>query len=281
MTPTQCPRCERAWPAGSNRCPVCHFRLPATRSGPVGDGGYRGAAPSPPVPSPSPAPVPSPVPAPSPAPPSRPPGATTPRPPAPPPRGDGSFAPPAPGAGSTAAGGPGVPGGASGRASGPAQVSQSLLGGVHVIGRVVEVQPPRFDTVNRELEGALGRFGLGLATAVPKAIMIVLGLLFSPLRWILGMGMGMGGRSAGMPPTPLQVPSTPFRCSAPTAPSSTACCGASSEAPGSTRAPTSRSGDDSPGLACCWPRRSVTWPPVRRCAAMSPRRRDTRWHEAC
>ncbi|MBK7624176.1 MAG: hypothetical protein IPJ14_16325 [Kineosporiaceae bacterium] len=80
-----------------------------------------------------------------------------------------------------------------------------------MIGRVVEVQPPRFDTVNRELEGALGRFGLGLATAVPKAIMIVLGLLFSPLRWILGMGMGMGGRSAGMPPTPLQVPSTPFR----------------------------------------------------------------------
>lgn len=199
-----CPDCGGRLTA-KGRCLRCGYSATATtRSAPVTppeSGGWRGrsgpgAPPAPPPATPPPAPLPPA--APVPPQPTRVPTPPPPTPSTPPP----SYGPPVPLSPTPAPNfaPPTVPG---------APTPAGFAGLVRVRGRVSEVGVERFETVSLDGSRAMGAIGSGIVTAVPRAIGIVLGILFAPLRMLLIPSLsGMGRRPEG--PDRIQVPGTPF-----------------------------------------------------------------------
>jgi hypothetical protein len=77
-----------------------------------------------------------------------------------------------------------------------------------ITGEVVDVQPQRMVTVDRSNEEALSRAASGCLLAIPRAIALTLGILFSRLRFLTMAGMRS---SPSSPLAPVQYPVTPFR----------------------------------------------------------------------
>ena len=76
-------------------------------------------------------------------------------------------------------------------------------------GRISEVGAERVETVSLRGSQALGQLGTGCLQAVPRAMGIVLGALFAPLRLLLIPSLsGIGKKPDG--PDRIQVPGTPF-----------------------------------------------------------------------
>lgn len=82
-------------------------------------------------------------------------------------------------------------------------------GRVRLRGRICEVGAERFETVSLRGSQALGQVGTGCIQAVPRAMGILLGILFTPLRLLLVPSLtGIGRKPEG--PDRVQVPGTPF-----------------------------------------------------------------------
>lgn len=87
--------------------------------------------------------------------------------------------------------------------------SRAAVGRVRLRGRICEVGAERFETVSLKGSQALGQLGTGCVQVVPRAIGVVLGVLFAPLRLLLLPSLtGIGRKPEG--PDRVQVPGTPF-----------------------------------------------------------------------
>ena len=172
-----CPKCGRAL-VGAGVCPTGDYRAPSSIQ----------PRPSAATPSPTPSSYTPPDPvgyAPLPAPPA----------PSPPPY-PRSFSAPS----SSAYMPPAVP------APSP---RQGAFGGVRIRGTIDEVGVERYESVSMAAQNAMGNAAAGLLTAIPRAIGVILGLLFAPLRMLLMPSLLAGGRRRNGPDQ-LQVPVTPF-----------------------------------------------------------------------
>lgn len=86
-------------------------------------------------------------------------------------------------------------------------------GSLTVTGIVSNVQPERLESVSTEASDQLGHFAGQLFTLPFRALGIVLGVIFAPLRLLLGLSlMGMGGKKRSS--ERIQLVGTPFRVEA-------------------------------------------------------------------
>lgn len=190
-----CPKCEGRM-SKSGRCPRCFYRIPiASSPDPAGDAeGWRGR-------SGNPVPPPKPLPPPQPRPTSRPDPAKRPAPPRPPAPPEPIYRPlpiqpPEPVK-------PPVP------ATPPASTVKGLAGHIHLRGRISEIGAERFETVGLQGSKALTQMSTGCLMVIPRAIGLLAGIIFAPLRLLLVPSlMGMGKKPDG--PDRMQVPGTPF-----------------------------------------------------------------------
>lgn len=91
----------------------------------------------------------------------------------------------------------------------PPSVKQNNFGRVQIRGKLAEVGAERQETASLAAQNAMRNAAFGMFTAIPRAIGLMLGIIFAPLRMlILPSLMGGGRRQLG--PDQLQVPVTPF-----------------------------------------------------------------------
>lgn len=88
-------------------------------------------------------------------------------------------------------------------------VTAGALGRLWFVGRITEVGAERIESVGLEGANAIRSISTGMLTAGPRAIAVILGVLFAPLRLLLIPALtGRGRRDSG--PDRIQVPVTPF-----------------------------------------------------------------------
>jgi ABC-type antimicrobial peptide transport system permease subunit len=80
---------------------------------------------------------------------------------------------------------------------------------VRIRGTIDEVGAQRTESVSMAAQNAMGSAAVGALTAIPRAIGVILALLFAPLRLLL-LPRIMGGGRKQSGPDQLQVPVTPF-----------------------------------------------------------------------
>jgi hypothetical protein len=87
--------------------------------------------------------------------------------------------------------------------------TQGVFGAIRLRGSIEEVGAARFETVSMAARNAMGNAAVGAVTAIPRAIGIILAVLFAPLRMLLVPSL-MGGRQRRNRADELQVPINPF-----------------------------------------------------------------------
>lgn len=83
------------------------------------------------------------------------------------------------------------------------------FGGVQIRGMIDEVGAERVESVSLAAHNAMSHAATGVLTAIPRAIGIIFGLIFAPLRMLLVPSLFTGSRRQ-KGPNQLQVPVTPF-----------------------------------------------------------------------